>query len=296
MEPPLPSITPTWHNDVYDAIEYTNPAVSHNGETVIITGAGSGIGRETAVAFATAEAKHLVLIGRTEATLRETESIVAKLGKNATVSVVVADIGNEEDVKKLAGVVESWNVLVLNAGYINTPSLTAQADVQDYWKVYETNVKSLVAMAKYLFPKADPTHAAVIAATGGALVMPVAATLGLSGYLVAKLALCKTIEYLAAENPNILCVALHPGMVDTLIFRKSGATPEALPMDTPKLPAGFSLWVTSPAAKFLTGRLVFANWDVKELKGMEQEIASSNKLTVGVEGWPFPHVAKAPGS
>jgi hypothetical protein len=50
-------------------------------------------------------------------------------------------------------------------------------------------------MAKYMFPKADSTHAAVIATTGGALVMPVTMTLGLSAYLVAKIALCNMVEY-----------------------------------------------------------------------------------------------------
>ena len=98
---------------------------------------GSGIGRETALAFATAEAKHLVLAGRTEATLRGTESLIAKADKNVTISIVVADVCNEEDVKKIANAIESWNVLVHNAGYMSAPSPAAQADVEDYWKSYE---------------------------------------------------------------------------------------------------------------------------------------------------------------
>lgn len=55
---------------------------------------------------------------------------------------------------------------------------------------------------------------------------------GLSGYLVAKMALAKTIEFLALENPNVSFVAIHPGMVDTDLFRASGATPDMLAMDT----------------------------------------------------------------
>ena len=39
MKPPYPSLTPTWHNDVYPAIEYSSPGVSHEGQTIVVTGA-----------------------------------------------------------------------------------------------------------------------------------------------------------------------------------------------------------------------------------------------------------------
>ena len=72
----------------------------------------------------------------------------------------------------------------------------------------------------------------MLGVTAGALVFPPVGTPGLSAYLISKLAAVKTLEFLAAENPNIF---VHPGMVDTGIFRKSGAKPEMLPMDTGEL-------------------------------------------------------------
>ncbi|KAF1953536.1 hypothetical protein CC80DRAFT_551184 [Byssothecium circinans] len=54
MEPPYPCPTATWHNDTYSAIDPSKPELSQKGKTVVITGAGSGIGRETAIAFAKA--------------------------------------------------------------------------------------------------------------------------------------------------------------------------------------------------------------------------------------------------
>ena len=48
------------------------------------------------------------------------------------------------------------------------------------------------------------------------------------------MAVVKKLEVLAAENPSIFVANVHPGMVDTEIFRKSGATPELLPMDSDK--------------------------------------------------------------
>jgi NADP-dependent 3-hydroxy acid dehydrogenase YdfG len=105
----------------------------------VLSTQGSRIGRETAVAFAATEATHIVLVGRTKTTLGETESFIAKLGKNTTVLIVVADVEDETDVKNLAGAIQSWNVLVHNAGYMNTPSLITQADIEDYWKAYQVS-------------------------------------------------------------------------------------------------------------------------------------------------------------
>jgi hypothetical protein len=56
--------------------------------------------------------------------------------------------------------------------------------------------------------------------------------IGISGYLTSKLAQIKTLEFLAAENPKLFVCSVHPGMIETSIFLKSGATPDALPMDT----------------------------------------------------------------
>lgn len=55
-----------------------------------------------------------------------------------------------------------------------------------------------------------------------------------------------------------------------------------------KLPAHFLLWMTSPEARFLRGRFVWANWDVKQLKAREKEIEESPQmLTSNVLGWPY---------
>lgn len=92
-------------------------------------------------------------------------------------------------------------------------------------------MKSLLIFSKYFFPSANPARASVLATISGSMVMDPKILAGLSAYQNSKLAVVKTIEYLAVENPNIFCASVHPGMVDTTLFRKSGATPEALPMD-----------------------------------------------------------------
>lgn len=95
----------------------------------------------------------------------------------------------------------------------------------------KTNTKGTYLVTKSFLPTANPSHASVIALTTGTTALPVSMVPGLSPYMASKLAQTKIVEFLAAENPNLFAVTLHPGMVETEIFKKSGAKAEALPMD-----------------------------------------------------------------
>lgn len=53
------------------------------------------------------------------------------------------------------------------------------------------------------------------------------------------------------------------------------------------LPGGFSVWLASNESEFLRGKFVWSNWDVKEMKAREKEIAESDLLTLKLGGWPF---------
>ena len=50
------------------------------------------------------------------------------------------------------------------------------------------------------------------------------------------------------------------------------------------------LWLTSAEADFLRGKLVWANWDVEELKAAESKIRESSHMTINVGGWPFTYI------
>ncbi|KAJ5190952.1 uncharacterized protein N7498_009937 [Penicillium cinerascens] len=281
MNPPLPSFTSVWRNGPYEAISPSRPELSASGKTVIITGAGSGIGRATAVAFARAGADKLVLIGRNEAPLVETQKSL-ECGS----SVHAADVTDEKAIAEIAASTGKWDVMILAAGYVGRPASIRDSSVDDWWKSFETNVKGTMIATKAFLPTANPTRAAVVALTA-AVVFPAARLINLSAYISSKLTLIKMMEFLAAENPTVFAAALHPGMVDTNILRSSGADPSKLPMDSVDLPAEFMVWLTSPEATFLNGRCAWANWDVDELKAKADKIESGLFLTSGVYGWPF---------
>ncbi|EAW15344.1 SDR family NAD(P)-dependent oxidoreductase [Aspergillus clavatus NRRL 1] len=281
MQPPLPSVTATWHNQSYEAISPTRPELSAQGKTVIIIGAGSGIGRATAVSFARAGASKLVLIGRNETRLVETQQSLA-----CSSSIHAISITDEAALSEVATSVGPWDVLILAAGYLSDPASIRTSSTDDWWQSFETNVKGPMIASKVFLPTAHATNAAIVALTS-AVVFPTQMLVGLSAYVSSKLALLKFVEFLAAENPNLFAVSVQPGMVETDIFRKSGANASLVPVDQVDLPADFLVWLTSPEATFLNGRQVWSNWDVEELKKKAEEIQSGSLLTAGIYGWPF---------
>ncbi|PWY82105.1 putative NADP(+)-dependent dehydrogenase [Aspergillus heteromorphus CBS 117.55] len=284
MIPPLPSMTPTWRNDTYAAISPARPELSAVGKTIIITGAGSGIGRATASSFAQAGASHIALLGRTEATLLETQKTLP-----CKSSVHVVSVTDETALREVASTIGAWDVLVLGAGYVATPGSVVDSPVDDWWQAFETNVKGTMIPSKVFLPTANSTSAAIIT-TSAAVVFPPIMMVGISAYISSKLAVVKLTEFLAAENPSVFIACLSPGMVETNIFIKSGAKADQLPMDTVQLPADFTVWLTSPEASFLKGRQVWANWDVEELKEKAGEIQAGLQLTANINGWPFPNM------
>jgi NAD(P)-dependent dehydrogenase (short-subunit alcohol dehydrogenase family) len=208
MQPPFPSPTATWHNETYTAIDPSNPELSQAGKTVVITGAGSGIGRATALSFAKAGASTLVLTGRTESTLQETKKLLADGFPKCTASIHAVSVTDEAGMHKIAKEVGKWDVLVLNAAHISSPSAIVKAPLQDWWADYETNVKPVVVASQAFIPSAKP-GAALYTITAGAAVLPPAHTPGLSGYLTSKLTQSKIVEFLVAENPDLFACSVH---------------------------------------------------------------------------------------
>ncbi|KAJ2983061.1 hypothetical protein NUW58_g6314 [Xylaria curta] len=286
MQPPMPSATRTWHNDTYAAISPSRAELSCDGKTIIITGAGSGIGREAALAFASAGASRIVLLGRREAALQETASLLPQGVWTETHSV---DITQREALQGVAASIGKWDVLVLSAGYISKPSSIASSNADDWWQSFETNAKGTFLATQALLPTANPSKATILALVTGTVAFPSASLPGLSAYMTSKLAEIKFIEFLAAENENIFAASVHPGFIETAITAKSGANTEQLPMDQVQLPAHFLVWMASSEAAFLDGRSVWANWDVEELKQQESSIRGGIQMTSGISGWPYQH-------
>src|SRR5208282_3269982 len=110
-------------------------------QTVLITGALTGIGRATAVAFAREGAK-IVVSGRNEDKGRE---LVAELrGLGAEAEFIRADVRHEDDVKNLTEkTVKRFgrlDVAVNNAGTEGKSGPIIEQTAGSYSEVFDTNV------------------------------------------------------------------------------------------------------------------------------------------------------------
>jgi NAD(P)-dependent dehydrogenase (short-subunit alcohol dehydrogenase family) len=142
------------------------------GAPVVVTGAGSGIGRATCEVLAELGAS-LVLVGRTRATLEQTAELLARFGVEAT--PIVADVSREEEVAALRERVEArWGAvkaLVNNAGN-NFRSPIERLAPEKWHELLDVNLTSIYLMTRAFLP--------LLEAKGGAIVN-VASIFGLMG-------------------------------------------------------------------------------------------------------------------
>lgn len=118
----------------------------------LVTGAGSGIGRATAIQLAKEGAK-VILVGRTKSKLEETAKIITRSTKIPLLEIFPADVTDVEDVAELAEFVEQHygdlHVLVNNAGGSSQSKILEMTD-QDWDYIQKINLKSVFLVSKAL--------------------------------------------------------------------------------------------------------------------------------------------------
>ncbi|MEV0171692.1 glucose 1-dehydrogenase [Streptomyces sp. NPDC050803] len=109
--------------------------------TVLVTGAGSGIGRAVALAFAT-EGAHVVVAGRRREPLDETVTLIEKAGGKAL--AVTADVSRPADIRAAVdAAVEHFgqlDVAVNNAGVFRGGAPLAELSEEDWQTQLDINV------------------------------------------------------------------------------------------------------------------------------------------------------------
>ena len=219
----FPSYTPTIHRSVYPAIDPSNKANSAAGKVVIVTGGGAGIGKNIANAFVTAGAKAVTILGRRENVLLEAKKELE--GKGTAILTFVADVLDEkalnaafaETAKQFGGV----DVAVANAGYLASPALAADADVDDYFKAFEINIKgTLLTFRAFVANKSsskepEPVFISVNTAGAHAGLFP-----QMSSYAASKMGQAHMVSHFQAEYPDVRVVQFHPGMVSARLRKR----------------------------------------------------------------------------
>jgi NAD(P)-dependent dehydrogenase (short-subunit alcohol dehydrogenase family) len=123
------------------------------GPVVAITGAGRGIGREIALAFADAGAR-LVLAARTESELEQTRELAA--GRGAEAMVVVTDVTDPEQTTAMAraaldafGVID---VLVCNSGIAGPTAPLWEIEPEQWRETMRVNVEGVYLCCRAVLP------------------------------------------------------------------------------------------------------------------------------------------------
>src|SRR4030088_3680107 len=120
------------------ALEFWKVGLMKN-KVVLITGALTGIGRATAIAFAR-EGARIVISGRHE---EEGQKLVGELGKlGAEAEFVRSDVRHEDDVRSLVDKTVArfgrLDVAVNNAGTEGKPGPVTEQSAESYAAIYES--------------------------------------------------------------------------------------------------------------------------------------------------------------
>jgi NAD(P)-dependent dehydrogenase (short-subunit alcohol dehydrogenase family) len=191
---------------------------------VVVTGASSGIGRATALAFAEAGA-HLALADVDATGLAETRRLVLARGRKATEHVV--DVASEAMMRELVAAVErehgAAHVLVNNAGVSVAASFEDQP-LEDFAWLMGINFWGVVYGCKLFLPllrRADEAHIVNVSSVFGLVGVPLN-----SSYCASKFAVVGLSESLRAElaDSNVGVTCVHPGGVATNIARSARFT------------------------------------------------------------------------
>jgi 3-oxoacyl-[acyl-carrier protein] reductase len=181
----------------------------------IVTGAGSGVGRATALALA-ADGAAVVLAGRTQRALDETASLATQAG--GTALPVATDVTNEKSVAALIDqTVDHYgglDVLICAAG-VGLYGLVDQYSLDDWQTTLATNVTGVFLPARAaLEPMRQRGGGAIIAVGSGAGKQGYA---NLAAYSASKFGLVGFMQSLAAEvsGDGIKVSTIVPGSILT---------------------------------------------------------------------------------
>ena len=198
-----------------------------NGNTILITGGGSGIGRELAHKWHDL-GNTVIVAGRTQASLDETAA------GHANIHTMIVDVGDADDLarfaKKVVEVHPAINVLVNNAGIMRFEDITEERELGDAEATIATNLLGPIRLIDGLIEhlKAQE-NAAIINVTSGLAFVPMPRT---ATYSATKAAMHSyTVSLRAKLEGKIEVIELAPPAVQTELTPGQSTREGYMPLD-----------------------------------------------------------------
>lgn len=246
------------------------------GGGAVVTGASRGIGRTIATRLATSGIA-VGLTARDPAMLAAVAEEIRLTGGMAVTAA--ADVTDWDQVQQAWRVLESQlgriDLLVNGAGMAATGNLW-EADVADWWRVIEVNLRGALHWTRALLPgMVERRHGRIVNITGYVGVRPSGQA---TPYAVAKAALIRLTDSLAEQlsATSVRVFAIAPGTVRTEMTLSLPALQDFSDWDPPELAAGLVLRIASGHADALNGRLIHVRDDLDEMLGRIDEIKASD--------------------
>ncbi|QNR21089.1 glucose 1-dehydrogenase [Exiguobacterium sp. Helios] len=244
------------------------PSFRLDQKTVLVTGAGRGIGRALAIGMAEAGAD-VLLVARTESDLQETAKQIEQLGRRSF--VLTCDVTDRMQVQAMVEraytYVDQIDVLVNNAG-MNIRSKALDVTEDEWETIQQTNLKSAFLFSQEVGRRMQDTGGSIlnIASVAGHVALRTGVV-----YATTKAALIQMTKVLALEwgPKNIRVNAIGPWYFKTPLTEALLADPTYLQDIVDVTPLGRvgeltelvgpAVFLSSDAGTYVTGQTLFVD-------------------------------------